>query len=699
MLRRKPWTLAAALAWVLLMTACTGAPTPSSTEVQLSPAGDWMPQLGSPTTIGAQGVVLDRPGVKVTVASGTVIEGQGMEVSTGEPVLAPTVRHESYGAPVRIDHDGALLKPVLLTWDIARLSAEQRAGIVLVRWDDSLKVWRSTDEPITVTDTTLSAEVQEFSILDWMSSQAATVSQVVGQWAGKRADAPHCSGRDLPSWVRDVVRPDETQAAMPIRTCVEPDKNGVLTVRVANNRPYTQALDLTKGDKYAWTWSGDADLTFAGIMRDSINRLMTNPKSLAMAPTRATAIGLARPPTAGEVKLELAARPTVATVGEDALVALVGSMVNLDDVKGFDSESLNAFVQAVYDCGGKNILKSRELVSADTFAKTLEIVKTCGDNDSVMAAIERVLRTQIEKGGDAAISAIRTNRILKGAIGKLAIYLTVSDFASYTAELASSGALGDIKVTIFGRGTPPVLGGWKASCTDPDRDSGQIYKNLMQQDAYAPSSVDPAKAPTWASDSSKAVRPLSTGMASHVQAVARNVESTWADKAAAAVVAAAIRKLVTNPPQGTAVELTRNGLGPFKFGAREKDVLPYLKSVFGKPKISGGVGGCEAAGFGYQSYATFGPLRVRFAAQDNSSKSPRTLGSWDVWLKSARQGRLALDQSIPFGLTLKQLKARYPDGGYFEYMGAWSAAGVLIVPDEPKKGTHMVHAGDLDWCI
>ncbi|QLQ15863.1 MAG: hypothetical protein HZY73_09625 [Micropruina sp.] len=153
------------------------------------------------------------------------------------------------------------------------------------------------------------------------------------------------------------------------------------------------------------------------------------------------------------------------------------------------------------------------------------------------------------------------------------------------------------------------------------------------------------------------------------------------------------------PVAPAALTLSADGLGPYRFGASEKDVLAALTARLGKPHLSGGVGGCEAAGFGYQNYADFGRLTVRFAAKDNLSKSPRTLQSWDARMTASQQDGLRLDPSIPFGLTLKQLKAKYPDGGGLEHMNAWFAAGVFLIPAEKAGDPEIIHAGDLDWCI
>jgi len=158
---------------------------------------------------------------------------------------------------------------------------------------------------------------------------------------------------------------------------------------------------------------------------------------------------------------------------------------------------------------------------------------------------------------------------------------------------------------------------------------------------------------------------------------------------------------ITSKPAGQlAVALTAKGVGQFAFGSPEKDVLAYLTARLGQPaKTSNGPGQCEGAAGAYQSYVTFGPVTIRFGAQDLSATSPRTLQSWDGRFTSASQGKVKLDPSIPFGLSLDQLKARYPNGGGLEYMGAWATDdGVFLAPPDSPGGAEDIHAGPLDWC-
>ncbi|MFZ2165076.1 MAG: hypothetical protein WAV45_06400 [Propionibacteriaceae bacterium] len=687
-----------------LLVGCTFSPPPSTPQpskagAPLSVAGDPEPTTGPAQPAGPEGGRYTTQAVTVDVPKGAVPDGRQFHVSIGAPIgeFAGVVTREAFGAPVSIEHDIDLLAPVLISWDVTALSSVQRASMMLVRWDEPLGVWTPSDEPITLTGNTASTQVRQFSIVDWISSGAAVITQAVGQAAGKRADAPICSNATLPTWVGDVVRPDADQPAMPIRTCVEPDKNEVLTVRVANNRPYTQTLDLHDGAKYAWTWAGEPDYTVAGIIRDGVNGVLSTSTSLVMAPTRSTAVGLSQPASAGSVRLTLGAHPTIATVTEDLIVMILEDGLGLDNVQGFDSKALNAFVQTVYSCGGKEVLKSRDIISADLVVKVIETIKTCAGPDQINPALDAALKAAKSQGGDTAAAAVKTNRLLKETTRILSLYLTTADIASYTAELASSAALGDTKLTVYGTGTPPSLGSWTPTCTDADADSTALYKNLAQQESYfTHQSQELADLPSWKPDALKAVQPIQKCSATQMEAIAENVETTWADTKAAAVVATAVRDLAPQPP---GIILSGRGIGKYQFGAREADVLKLLTGALGEPKIQGQVGGCEEASFGYQNYVDFGSLTVRFAAQDNSAASPRTMQSWEVRASKAPTGSVKLDPKIPFGLTLAQIQAKYPGSSGLENVGAVSAEGVLLIPAEKPGAEVTVHAGGLDWCI
>lgn len=251
-----------------LLAACTGGSpderdrasiTPSPVRQSAAPRvavdedpGPRLPRDG--TRMGAGGGKLSRSGVDVQVPPGAVGAGESIEVRVGAPVgqLRGSFAAEVAGRPVAVDHAVPLRQPLRLTWQLPELTTAQRDALILVRWDQRSRTWAPSSEPVRWSGSTLSVNVSRFSIVDWMSGPGAKVSQKVGVATGTRVDSPACSGR-LPGWVRGTVDPDEDLTAAAVRVCFAPDKNEIVTVKVANNRVFTQQMAMTGTDKWAWT--------------------------------------------------------------------------------------------------------------------------------------------------------------------------------------------------------------------------------------------------------------------------------------------------------------------------------------------------------------------------------------------------------------------------------------------------------------
>jgi len=146
------------------------------------------------------------------------------------------------------------------------------------------------------------------------------------------------------------------------------------------------------------------------------------------------------------------------------------------------------------------------------------------------------------------------------------------------------------------------------------------------------------------------------------------------------------------------ITLNADGISSLPFGTAEQDVLNLMTAPLGTPTLNSAMGECEAAGGSWQEYAKFGDVTVRFGANDDSPNSPRFLASWTYRSTNPPTPPLALDPSIPFGLTLDQLQAQYPDGPNMDNMGAWYAGGVWIIPGVSDFPDTVVTGGDIDWC-
>ncbi len=193
--------------------------------------------------------------------------------------------------------------------------------------------------------------------------------------------------------------------------------------------------------------------------------------------------------------------------------------------------------------GGKKLLQTRDPFSWGQIGTVLELVKSCAGNDSIMTAVESVLRAQIAKGGDAATKAIQTNRLLKAGLSKLSVFVKVADVSSYVAELTSGALIGSVAVAVFGRGKPQSLGAWSPTCSSPETDSTNLFKNLALQDEFADSMSDLTQHPNWTASTKTAVQPVRKCTPDQISQLARVIEATWGEKKAAAVVASAIRSL------------------------------------------------------------------------------------------------------------------------------------------------------------
>lgn len=243
-----------ALLIALLLTACSATPDAhTSSPTTATVAKNWGSTDPIPADFSVQGPVGAKGGrvqndyAAVEVAPDTWEAGSEATVKLGRPLgtTSGPYAEEVWGAPVKIDHPSALAKPVTITWNVGDLSPAQQSGLRLVRWNEDLQVWAPSLETITVKNGKASAQVSEFSIVDWVTNTTLNLMQTFGEWAGKRAEAPKCSNRALPSWVKGVVRPDEDLSTAALRTCVELGEAGVVTVRVANNRSHGTLLTLT----------------------------------------------------------------------------------------------------------------------------------------------------------------------------------------------------------------------------------------------------------------------------------------------------------------------------------------------------------------------------------------------------------------------------------------------------------------------
>jgi hypothetical protein len=542
---------------VIVVSGCTAGKVPSESGPTVqsptaTPIGtDPVPKgFNEATIVDHQGGSHQLGDVTVDLPAGAVASSASISVGTAIGGVTTAYASEIYGRPVRLEHSEPITKPVRVRWDVSALSSEQRAAVLIVHWNEEFQAWQALDVRPTLDGSSLSVETDQFSIIDWVSSGSAKLSQTAGEIMGQRAKAPECAKNPkqqqgkLPAWVDGFVRPDEDQSAAPLQTCLETDQREVVTIRIADNRPYGQIVRLTEGAKsYAWTWLGEQDYTVAGLVVGALNQALSSDDAVLLGSVTTGAVGIARPGSPGSHMIIISGHSAWQTVLSDVLQFVLVNTAAIDNVKGFDTESMNAFAQAMYDCGGKALLKSRDTPDRRGVLEVLDVVRRCADNDSVMNAIENALRTQIAKGGESASRAIAANRLLKGALSRLAVFNLVAELSSYIAELVTEAKLGPTTISLRGRGLPQPLGVWKPTCRDVAKDSDSLYRNLALQDEYADTSKELWQFKNWASNAGKAVKPLGSCSVGYLATLAQQVRGDWGDPKAAEVVAQAIERL------------------------------------------------------------------------------------------------------------------------------------------------------------
>lgn len=597
------------VALVVGLSSCTansGPSAPASITQSPSPAaagGDPAPVgFDDTTTIDARGGGHEAGNVVVEVPAGATTSSVSVSVGLDIGPVATAFMRETFGRPVRVEHTEPLTRPVRVQWDVSALDTEQRASVLIVRWEEEFKAWRALDVRPTLDGDILKVETDQFSIINWVSLGAAALSQTVGEVMGKRAAAPECPKNakqqpaKLPTWVDGFVRPDEDQNAAPLRTCLEIDKGEVVTVRIADNRPYGQFVRLTSGaDAFEWTYLGEQDFTVAGLVVGALNRALSSDDAILLGSVTTGAVGVGRPGTPGSHVITMSGRSSWQTILSDVLQFVLQNTSALENINGFDTESMNALAQAMYDCGGRALLRSRETLDRRGVLEVLDVVRRCADNDSVMNAIENALRRQIAKGGDSATRAVASNRLLKAALTRLKVYNLVAELASYTAELLTETKLGPTTISLRGRGSPQPLGAWKPTCRDAAKDSDGLYRNLALQDEYADTSKELWQFKSWATNARKAVKPLGSCSSGHLTTLAQQIREDWADPKAAEVVAQAVERLTA---------------------AAVAQFSPLCARVVGGTSQFSGVAQFEHPAWGRVSLVTCGPVSGQVSPTD-----------------------------------------------------------------------------------
>ena len=540
------WLLILLSATLLLLVACTDhrspqRPSPPAGPRTMAAGVDPPPVLpGKGQIFDSAGGHLDAGDVSVDVPVLAVAADQQIEVQVGEPLgnFVGSFTTELGGRPVEVAHGPPLKGPLVLSWDLSGLNDFQRGTLVLAKWDPEKKVWLPSSRKPAWSGTTLTLETEEFSVWTWL----ANLGQQVGQGVGARVDEPKCSYASLPSWVSNTVDPDEDLAAAAIRVCFEPDKEDRLTVRIANNRTFSQQLAMTYGDqKWAWTWAGENKYDVPAFVYTTAQQTLNDGTHFLMPPLSTQAVGIARPRAPGTHHIEAAAKVNGLTVFTDVVAYVFGQM----PIGGMDNPILNALLQVLYECGGKALLGRPDPKNpTDAVAAVVHTVGDCADellrpSSDFGARFENLSRKLIAKSGMSAAAAIQANRVVHEISSKFRI-LTVGELAFYLSDQFANATVGPLAWSVNARGQPQELGNWTPSCVSYAKDSHRLYLNLASQDEFADKGKDLWQFPGFADSAADAVEPLEECTPNYRSGLAAFLPTDWGDSKAARIAAKAI---------------------------------------------------------------------------------------------------------------------------------------------------------------
>ena len=178
------------------------------------------------------------------------------------------------------------------------------------------------------------------------------------------------------------------------------------------------------------------------------------------------------------------------------------------------------------------------------------------------ARFEKLVQQQIRKHpGVGAEQWAKGYRLVREA--SHAKILTVGQVAFYASDQLANSMVGNLSWSIRGRGQPQDLGSFDASCSDLRTDSNALYRNVALRDEFASTSKELWQFPGWSKAVTSAVTAFEGCDSTYLMRLGTQVKGDWADKKAAAVVAAALAHLVTSERRGPerAVVRTRWDIG------------------------------------------------------------------------------------------------------------------------------------------
>lgn len=590
-------------------------------------------------------------------SSGGEVSGAGVEISVPNGALDETATvsvrealgpfgHEIGGPIVGINHRRDLALPVTVRWDVSGLNADQRASLLVVRWHAGERRWVPDDVEATVEGDVAEVELLQWSFWSWI----ANTGQVGQELVGRRAAAPRCVNSQLHDWVAGVVDPDEDAAAAAMRVCFENDRDKIVTMRVVNNRTFSQFVDVDGSDGWEWVWTGEDELSAVQAVRAGAAAVFNDDDRVFVPPLHEIAVGIDRPRGAGSHFIEFRNRSNVETILTDVVMLAMSKL----EVPGPGVEQVGVLVEATLECAVAELLTIGSEVKLDEVARAItNAVTSCGGkindpNSDVGLAFRTKLSQRIAKfeSVDDAADAMAQDRLLRSA-SRVLRALVVVEVITYLGDIAAEELVGDLRWSLRGSGRSAALGEWKPSCGDLSTDSNRLYRNLALQDEFADASIELHDFPQWPRAARTGVRPLVACDAEYLVELAKEVRLGWGDAEAARIVADELARVAR---AGNRIVINGVMFGPYRVAATPDDpnseIADVLVAVLGPPTgDTGWEASCDSSE--PSRIVRWEDLEVEIVEGGGSAGSYQYIGYWR--LEGPPPAEIEVDSPVSLG--------------------------------------------------
>ena len=507
--------------------------------------------------LGASGGVVEVGGVVVRVPAGAA--GEPVEVEVREPL--GVFGSEEGGAVVGIDHDGPLAEPVTVSWDVSHLSDARQNSILVVRWNEDLEGWLPVDVDYEITSGVLTAEIAQWSWASWITGLedfAANFSQTVQEILGRRVDAPRCSG-ELPEWVTNTTQPDEGSNAAAIRLCYEPRDSGSVTMKMANNRVFSQFVYSTTPGVWGDEVEGpDPAVSLVGVLHQAAHKVLSDDTRVFMPPLTQAAVSIERPQGTVPWHITFERDHDAQSFLADVAFFAASALPTPSGAETFGY--IQVYLTVLFECSVVRVTEEAAGAQGawEIFTAAVRATASCAEDmsepfsDQHRKLTSRIAKQSLSESEFKRLFGAEAARKVAGALRALKIGEAIGYFIDLAAEEWVESTTWSMTIT----GRSASLGGWDPTCSNPAGDSNRLFRNLVLREPYTPvggTTRDELHTfDDWRTSAERAVAPLQDCGDSHNTYVAADVDDWFGgqEQPTTAIVRDLILAMVTPDPTG-----------------------------------------------------------------------------------------------------------------------------------------------------